>query len=268
MPAPRFYKPRPELRDIVTNIMIFETMWDNAAAQPLLMPPVAEHSLYFYPRDPVCAGYLLSGKKVILPESVLVGPQPGAVHIWPAGNHLVIKVGFMPGALHRLLHIPMTALLRTEAFDATELLGSMLQSLNDQLAHCNDLQSRINAIELFLIRQLIHLKAMRPVDIALQQLLFAGGQLSIEQLASNACLSLRQLERSCKERTGFSPKYFARLVRFSRAWQMKQAQANRSWLDIAHTCGYFDQMHLIRDFKQIAGYTPGAAAQLVLPATA
>jgi len=30
-----------------------------------------------------------------------------------------------------------------------------------------------------------------------------------------------------------------------------------SWTSIAHECGYFDQMHFIRDFKQFAGMLPG-----------
>lgn len=33
--------------------------------------------------------------------------------------------------------------------------------------------------------------------------------------------------------------------------------SNMTWIDIAYRCGYYDQMHLIRDFKFFAGFTPG-----------
>lgn len=53
------------------------------------------------------------------------------------------------------------------------------------------------------------------------------------------------------------PKMFLRLVRFSRAWIMREKSPAISWSKIAHTCNYSDQMHMIRDFKDFAGVTPG-----------
>jgi AraC-like DNA-binding protein len=47
-------------------------------------------------------------------------------------------------------------------------------------------------------------------------------------------------------------------VRFSKAWIMKEQQPDISWIKIAHECGYFDQMHLIRDFHEFAGVNPSA----------
>jgi transcriptional regulator GlxA family with amidase domain len=80
--------------------------------------------------------------------------------------------------------------------------------------------------------------------------------MKIDQLASHACLSTRQFERVFEQRIGLSPKHFSRLVRFSQAWIMKEQQPDISWIKIAHDCGYFDQMHMIRDFKEFAGVNP------------
>ena len=52
------------------------------------------------------------------------------------------------------------------------------------------------------------------------------------------------------------PKLFMRLVRFSKAWVMREKNQDISWLSIAHACHYADQMHMIRDFKDFAGVTP------------
>ena len=78
----------------------------------------------------------------------------------------------------------------------------------------------------------------------------------MDQLAKEACVGVRQLERQFLERTGMSPKLFIRLVRFSRAWVMREKNKDISWLSIAHTCNYADQMHMIRDFKDFVGVTP------------
>jgi transcriptional regulator GlxA family with amidase domain len=68
---------------------------------------------------------------------------------------------------------------------------------------------------------------------------------------------MRQFERVSKERIGVPPKLFARLVRFSKAYRLRERLPLLSWTSIAFECGYFDQMHLIRDFKEFAGVAPG-----------
>jgi AraC-like DNA-binding protein len=50
---------------------------------------------------------------------------------------------------------------------------------------------------------------------------------------------------------------FARLTRFSKAYRLHEIFPEWNWTRIAHECGYFDQMHFIRDFREFAGVTPG-----------
>ena len=71
-----------------------------------------------------------------------------------------------------------------------------------------------------------------------------------------SCLSLRQFERVCKQRIGMPPKLFARIIRFSKAYRLYENSAYKNWTSIAYECGYFDQMHFIRDFKEFTGVTP------------
>jgi AraC-like DNA-binding protein len=54
---------------------------------------------------------------------------------------------------------------------------------------------------------------------------------------------------------------FARLVRFSKAYRLRESTPQMSWTRISYESGYFDQMHLIRDFKQFAGVTPSTLVQ-------
>jgi AraC-like DNA-binding protein len=52
-------------------------------------------------------------------------------------------------------------------------------------------------------------------------------------------------------------KLFSRVVRFSNAYRLRENHAGISWTSIAHKAGYFDQAHLIRDFKEFAAVAPG-----------
>lgn len=76
----------------------------------------------------------------------------------------------------------------------------------------------------------------------------------VEGAADVMGCSPRQLRRRCLDETGLSPKRLARILRFRRAQRL--AHSPSSWADIAVRCGYFDQAHLIRDFREFAGGPP------------
>ncbi len=83
------------------------------------------------------------------------------------------------------------------------------------------------------------------------------GCVSIDDLASAAGLSPRQFRRVCLELTGLTPKFLARILRFRRA--LAAAHAGRmDCAALAAGCGYYDQPHLIRDFREFSGRTPMA----------
>jgi AraC-like DNA-binding protein len=52
------------------------------------------------------------------------------------------------------------------------------------------------------------------------------------------------------------PKLFARVARFEAALEYKARFGQRSWVDVAHSFGYHDQMHMIHDFAEFTGATP------------
>jgi transcriptional regulator GlxA family with amidase domain len=75
-------------------------------------------------------------------------------------------------------------------------------------------------------------------------------------LADGAGLSARHFARRFIEHAGVSPKLFARIVRFQAAIETKALSTGTSWTKIAHNFGYYDQMHMIHDFEQLAGGSP------------
>ena len=78
-----------------------------------------------------------------------------------------------------------------------------------------------------------------------------SGSLSIEKLREGSGVGVRQFERLFETRVGLTPRVFGRLARFRKALKCKG-----SWVDVAADCGYYDQSHLIRDFKEFTGGSP------------
>jgi len=233
-------------------------------------PPTPFQSLIFYCSNPVSMGRvennsdktsgLSSVKFDKQPHTVLVGPQLSRVNIKVHRQLSAVRVDFLPGGIYRMLGIPMSELF-DGGFDANDFFGAEMKEINDQLLHITHLEQGKIIVEEFLLRRLAKLKEILPIDAALRHLLNHDGNVAIEKTASLSCLSLKQFERKCKERIGMNPKVYARILKFSKAYRLHEAQPNLSWTKIAYDAGYYDQMHMIRDFRVFAGVNPSIIQQ-------
>jgi len=71
-------------------------------------------------------------------------------------------------------------------------------------------------------------------------------------------VSERHLRRVFRETVGVNPKTFAKLRRFHRALYTARQDNHANWASVAAAAGYFDQAHLVAEFRAIAGVTPMA----------
>ena len=78
----------------------------------------------------------------------------------------------------------------------------------------------------------------------------------MESVAKRLGVTARHLRRAFTESVGIGPKEFARTVRLQRA--VRSAATSNDWGRIAADAGYYDQAHLIADFRELVGLTPGA----------
>ncbi len=159
-----------------------------------------------------------------------------------------------PTALQRLLAIP-THHVADRSYPAVDVLGSGVDALWSLLAHATSFEQRVRLSETYLLR-LLH--DAEPTTIAhIAMLTFRGhGRLNVAEMAGLASLSIRQFERQFERELGMPPKRFARIARFQFALDSKLVDPARSWLDVAHASGYYDQMHLVRDFHSLSGASP------------
>ncbi len=79
---------------------------------------------------------------------------------------------------------------------------------------------------------------------------------SVYAVAAELGVSERHLRRVFRETVGVSPKAFARIGRFHRALGAAREDGPAGWASIAAAAGYYDQAHLIAEFRAIAGVTP------------
>lgn len=106
------------------------------------------------------------------------------------------------------------------------------------------------------------------LERAIAQLVETRGLINLNELADQARLSSRQFRRVCLERTGVSPKRLARILRFRNAVARTTPERLGDWADLALECGYYDQAHLINEFREFSGVAPGNFSSELVPQSA
>lgn len=259
-----YYHPHPALLDFVETVCVMEHTFTQGEPLSPIYTFMPSHTLYicFHLEDRVKVKKG-AGAFEERPRSIIIGPHCKPVVLDLGKKYTDIAVALKPCGLYRLLGIHLSELIECD-FDASLILGKEISEMTEQLMAAADHEKKNSIVQNYLLSKLSALKPAQPVDMAMLQLVRAHGNLTMDFLASQSCLSVRQLERQSLKRIGFSPKYFARLVRFSNAHKYKEQFPNTPWTEIAYQAGYYDQMHLIRDFRHFTGMNPSTINEKTL----
>jgi AraC-like DNA-binding protein len=251
------FVPAPDVQAFVQIFRIVHLEFSKEDVIPIkAYPPRPEQCLAFYPYDRETVEYVGSDKVVNHLPVVLYGQFTQVTNRMIGHQFLVFQIVFYPGALYNLTGIPSSELVN-EYLDGSIFFGNQVHEVNEQLYEAKSYEMMI-AIGNQFVRTLIakSIKPILPIDWACAQMLNKTSQLSIDQIARQACYSARQLERKFKERTGVNPKLFMRIIRFDNAFRQKNSHPSMDWLRIALECDYHDYQHLVRDYKDFTQLSP------------
>jgi AraC-like DNA-binding protein len=191
------------------------------------------------------------------PAAVLVGPQTSSLLLEPAGEVATMGVRFRPGGLAAFLRAPADELADRQV-GVEDLFGKDAATLADEAQEAEDDGPRVGIMTRLLLSRLG--RGARPapaLDHAVASLLARRGPVPVEGLARELGISRRQLERAFRRRTGMTPMQLGRVIRFQNVFRALP-ESGGDWVSVALDCGYYDQSHLIRDFREFAGESPRA----------
>ena len=216
-------------------------------------PPRPEHCMAFYVRGSETTEHPFEGITYKKPRSVLSGQYTKQINRYSSHEFLMILVVFKPGALYHFTRLSFEQLMNT-ALDAEAVFGSAITRLNERLSSTDNYSEMLRLINDFFCRLINVIKVdEQPIDTALDSILKNQMPVTVQQLASDCCLSMRQLERKLLDRVGVGPKTFLKIVRFNQSYTMRLRHPHVSWQAIASTCGYTDYQHLVKDYRTFTG---------------
>jgi len=222
--------------------------------RPIL--PALETRLGFFPRT-ACRvfDHRIQGIET-LARAVVIGPLTRRwVDLYPSRGMSALFVVFQPGGFHRLFGHDASA-LADYAHPAADVVGRGITSVLERVEAARTPDEMARAVEGYLALRVPVARSLHPVDRAAAALAAAHGGIRAWTLAEQAGLGDRHFRRRFTEHAGMPPKHYAKIARFTFALSLKAARPSLTWADVSQQAGYFDQMHLVKDFKALTAKPP------------
>jgi len=195
------------------------------------------------------------------------------------GERDFMVVRFTPLGAHLFLRTPMH-LIADRAVELSALDPKLAGLVMSRVGAAGSWGDRFTAMEALIAERVAQANTPSGLAWAWRKLEAADGRIALGPLASEIDCSHRALIVHFRTCIGVTPKAMGRLFRFNRAMRsLNGLGRNRGggpaskpyiesrvrdelptpavrWADMAADCGYFDQSHFIKEFRQFAGTTP------------
>jgi AraC-like DNA-binding protein len=176
-----------------------------------------------------------------------------------------VQVDLTPFGARALFGVPAGE-LGSSVVGLDALLGRRADQWLDRLRSAPTWAARFAVLDHVLLAALVD-GPPPPAEVvrAWDRLVATGGGIEVGALASEVGWSRRHLAQRFQQELGLAPKVAGRVLRFDRARLLLGRPARPGIAAVAARCGYYDQAHLTRDFRELAGMSPTAWLAEQLP---
>jgi AraC-like DNA-binding protein len=169
----------------------------------------------------------------------------------------IVGIRLRTGMASQLLGVPMHE-LQGKLVELECLWGAAVERIRERLAACSDGARRMRIVERAVLARaplggrLEEAARVRALCVAVGSARYR----SVGELARAHGLSHRNVIALFDRHVGLKPKQYDRVQRLRRVLRAVHAQPRPAWAQLAVRCGYFDQAHLIHDFRGLTGMSP------------
>lgn len=165
-------------------------------------------------------------------------------------------IKFKPGGFFPFLKAPVVGIADC-AIPVVDVFGREASALEETILSTQDEDTMMRAANDFLLRRMPEPDAKTGLAGELvERILREKDILTVNDLAGRSKMTLRSLQRLFSQYVGVSPKWVIRRYRLHELLERMHSGESLNFAALAIELGYFDQAHLIRDFKAIVGYAP------------
>lgn len=189
------------------------------------------------------------------PGSVVDCQRRHPLRVRQSGAVMLVGLRFHLGGLGAFSAAPLRPFTDQTPHPA-ELFGPSAVPLEARLRASPDPDAQAAQLDAWLLGQLRRDDGRQTFEAALARLISAQPAPAVSALAAEVGVSARALERLFDRHLGLPPRTVGRVARFQRALRALMRDPGGPLADVAHAAGYFDQAHLVREFKEMTGGVP------------
>lgn len=234
--------PHPSLQNYIHQY------WYMSSDNPLefgnlkqMMFPIDFSGLSFYfSKKPVIEHYKNKLRKQVSVLYTGLITSPGSITFEPHEPIEGFVVAFLPHGFSDLMQFDAST-ITDKLPDFYTLFENDGKELHRALEEAKDFETKIKIADNYFLPKLPAVNSTSQLIDAVTKIVESNGLIDMKQLAREVNMSWKTLERHFKTRIGVTPKMYARFKRFHYALAMLNEPSPKSWLEIAHACGYYDQ---------------------------
>ncbi len=188
------------------------------------------------------------------PHGSIIGgahTTPREVQLLTPGKYF--GIWFQPGALKHFFNVDLSEI--SEQMADSRFFGCQrFNQLHNEIYDHSDFSSRVEICESWLLKRFSALQKT-PFDYALSLIYLSSGNTKVEAIADKIGWSSRHLNRQFLQHIGLNTKTFSKIIRIQSACQQLHHQATQPE-KMQQDLGFYDQSHLIKEFKKHLNVTP------------
>lgn len=238
--------PSPELSPWIAHYWMIA--WDLADGESQLAESVPHPNIHLVFEDT---------------GTVVTGIQTQKFSRLIRGKSQVFGVKFRSGGFRPFYKAPLSTLV-DEVVAAEPIFGADVLALRAIVFSDAPDDDRVAASDAFFRARIPAPDENVAIATTLVDLILTDATITtVDQLARRAGIAKRSLQRIFREYVGQSPKWVIRRYRLHEVIERLRAGEVLDWSRLAIDLGYFDQAHLINDFKAMVGLTPKQYVSIV-----
>ncbi|MBU8900096.1 helix-turn-helix domain-containing protein [Corallococcus sp. M34] len=172
-----------------------------------------------------------------------------------------VGVRFRPGGARPFLRVPLDEVTGSQLCLDNLWPSALTDGWTERLLEAPGDEARMARMEELLLRRLPSMQPDAALSHAVERIRASRGRVTVESLEATLGVGARQLERRFQTAVGLAPKVLCRIARMQHAVEWLKRTPTLPGAQLALAAGYFDQAHLVREFKALVGASPGAYAR-------
>jgi len=249
------FKPKGVLKEFIQCYFICETETDVLTDDNVFASGFLE---IMFNLGATRKEFSINGRLVAEPDIQLWGQVLKPMQIKSYGKHAVFGVRFYPHTAVCFFNENIQQ-FNDAVFNLEDVIGNTIKELHSKLLEAESIIKKIALTEAFLMERLLcfdkKLNKLNLIHSVAYELLLDNNKVNMNRIATSHGISSRHLQTIFLQYSGLTPNLFRKINRFQKSLYLL-VNNNDSLTSIAHHCGYFDQSHFIKDFKEFTGSTP------------